>query len=383
MNRLETVIGWAARLTGLERQRCRDAAAEVQTWGLGHLNDILFEPPDLDTVVAAVLLSEAVRDLTAQGVPSTKLMKKLRDARAEAQFWPVWAEVRAAAMLIGREDMPARIELEADRSTGRHADFRLHQADGASIDIEFKAIGLSDPEVAWHREAARQFNRLLPPRGLTTVHGWLDAPIAVSAIKRERAFQKAAELSAKLLEQYPDWADVRGISIVGHMTEKTYVERTAARLRAAFGQLSPDHEGYLGVWWANGAPLEMTPDILKRAGAPDYIVGVVSIGQAIAVPWSEINCFITSAHRGADMALRAVDSSVDDHLANLVLDRFNSSSGIRATLLKAPGRDGTILLRRDGRRRLFPFNLLFDADPRVLAPPHRPPSPIQDVEIDS
>ena len=49
---------------------------------------------------------------------------------------------------------------------------------------------------------------------------------------------------------------------------------------------------------------------------------------------------------------------------------------------RAPGRDGITLLRRDGRRRVFPFNLLFDADPRKLAAPFRPPSPVQDVHLD-
>ncbi len=42
---------------------------------------------------------------------------------------------------------------------------------------------------------------------------------------------------------------------------------------------------------------------------------------------------------------------------------------------------GPVLLRRDGRRRLFSFNLLFDADPRELAAAPRKPSPVQDTKL--
>jgi hypothetical protein len=127
----------------------------------------------------------------------------------------------------------------------------------------------------------------------------------------------------------------------------------------------------------------MGTQILDRAAAPQHVAGAVSISQGVAVPWSEINCFIVPMERGLEDAQRIVDSSVDDHLAGLVLDRFDSSSGVRPTLLRAPDRDGMILLRRDGRRRIFPFNLLFDADPRVLAAPHRQPSPVQDTALDA
>jgi len=174
---------------------------------------------------------------------------------------------------------------------------------------------------------------------------------------------------------------VRGISIVGHETEQTYLDRTAARLRAAIDQMPAEHECQLGLWWGNGAPLHMTHDILERAETPEHIAGVVLIGNAVAAPCSEINCYIAPVSRGADVEDRGIDSNVDDHLAALVLDRFNSSAGIRPTMLRSPEPNGMILLRRDGRRRLFPFNLLFDADPRVLAEPNRPPSPVQDVEI--
>lgn len=46
--------------------------------------------------------------------------------------------------------------------------------------------------------------------------------------------------------------------------------------------------------------------------------------------------------------------------ATLVLERFERSSGVRATLLHGGRQE---LIRRDGKKRIVPFNLLLDADP--------------------
>lgn len=378
---VEKLLPWVERLVGIAQERCSDAIAVLRSWKLDHLERELLATPDLDTIAAALLLVESIDDLCAQGVERSKLMKKLRDARDPSQIWPTWAEIRAAAMLIGRSDYGLRIDLEPDAVRGRHADFRLECADGESIDIEFKSVGLSNAEVAWHRAVAEHFNRLLPPIGLSTLHMEFDARLRVSTAKRLRVFAKSEELAARLREQFPAWADLRGISIVGHQTEERYLARCSSRVKRAVGQLDPTRESWLGLWWGNGAAPADILRILQLAEAPASIGGVVSVGQAVAVPWSEISCYVISLPRDLTAGNRIVDSTVDDHLASRVLERIESSSGIRATLLRAPGRESTILLRRDGRRRLFPFNLLFDSDPRRFASPYRPPSPVQDVQL--
>lgn len=329
-----------------------------------------------------MLLAEGVRDLSAQGVERTKLMKKLRDAKTTEEFWPVWAEIRSAAILIGHPEVDVRLEMEAQRIRGRHADFQLRYPDGASVEIEFKALGLSTAEVEWHRRAAEHFDPLLPPIGLSTLHGRLDQPIRVSDAKRGRAWKKSRALSRRLERDFPNWANVRGLAIVGRETEQSYLQRARRRIENALGQLSTDEECWVAFWWGNGAPVQATQGLLKAVNAPPNVAGLVFIGQAVAVPWSEINVFISMVHREADVESREIESTVDDALARLVLDRFESSSGLRPTILRAPGRNGAALLRRDGRRRIAPFNLLFDADPRKLAAPSRPPSPVQDTQID-
>jgi hypothetical protein len=342
----------------------------------------LLADPDLDTLVAALLLVESVDALVAQGAQRTKLMKKLRDAKAPDQFWPAWAEIRAAACLIGHPDVDVRIEMEADRVRGRHADFRLVYPDGDHVAVEFKALGLSDTELAWHQRAGEHFEELLPPLGLSTVHGFLDRPIQVNSVRRARGFKKSAILSRRLKQHSRGWASVRGIAIVARQTEREYLLRARARIKHALGQLATDEECAVAFWWSNGTPLRATSGLLDAVDAPPNVTGLSFIGQAVAVPWSDISIFMTWVDREIATTDVEINSAVDDKLARLVLDRFESSSGLRPTLLRAPGRSGTTLLRRDGRRRIFPFNLLFDADPRKLAGPARPPSPVQNVYLD-
>lgn len=375
------LLPWVERLTNLDVTRCEKGLAELSAWRLDHVHDELLEEPDVDTIVAGVLLAEAVGDLSAQGVDRQKLMKKLRDAKMPDQLWSTWAEIRSAAILIGHPDIDVQLAMEPDRRRGRHADFRLIYPDGEHTEIEFKAVGLSSREVDWHQRAADHFEVLLPPIGLGTVHGALDQPIRYSQAKRARAFKKSKQLARDLRKQFPAWADVRGIAIVGHETEPEYLRRARGRIESALGQLSTDAECWVALWWGNGAPIQSAPGLLASVNAPPNVAGIAFIGQAVSVPWSEISIFIVPIERGAPFDEVRVESTVNDDLATRVLERFESSSGIRPTLLRAPEKDGVTLLRRDGRRRIFPFNLLFDADPRRLAAPHRQPSPVQDSQI--
>ena len=379
---VEEILRWVRLLTNLDEERSADAIAELRTWQVESVDDNLLAQADLDTVVAAVLLAESVNSLVGQGVQRTKLLKKLRDAKRGEDFWPVWAELRAAAILIGHPDIDVRLAMEPGRSGGRHADYQLEYPDGARVDVEFKAIGLSDTEMEWHRRAAKYFGRLLPPIGLTTLHAFVGESIRVNAEKRQRSWDGARRLASELPPFGEQWGRVRGISIVGHQTENEYLRRALSRVERALRQLPTDRECWVGVWWSNGAPIRAMSRLLEHLNPPANVAGISLIGQAVAVPWSEIHCYIANVERGVDTSQMRVLSTVDDHLGKLVLDRFESSSGNRPTILRTPGSKGETLLRRDGTRRINPFNLLFDSDPRELAGPIRPPSPVQNVRLD-
>lgn len=383
--RTAEILKWTRALTGLDEQRCVDGLAQVAGWHLPSITSEFADRDDIDAVVGGVLLAESVAALTAQGVPHSKLLKKLRDTRDVNELWATWAEIRSAAILIGHPNLDFCLEMEATGPGRKRPDYRLTFPDGSHVWLEFKALGLSEAELAWHRRAAKQFEFLLPPEGLSTAHGWLDSPIRVSAAKRTRAWNQS-RVKARELRKLPfarPWGDVRGLAIVGHETEVTYVKRARSAIRTAIDQLPSGQDSWVALWWGNGAPVEAAATLLESVDAPPNVGGVIFIGQSVAAPWSDISCYICEIPRGSDGSLKRVRSTVHDQLAQRVLERFQSSSGVRPTLLRAPGSDGADLLRRDGSRRLFPFNLLFDADPRALAAPHRPPSPVQDTRLDA
>ena len=122
-----------------------------------------------------------------------------------------------------------RIEMEPDATAGRHADFRLHQADGKIVDIELKAVGLSNAEVAWHREANEHFYRLTRPRALASTHGWLDRPIWVRTDKLDRSFEHSAQLAGdQLTERSRTRLIPAGSRSSARMTEESYIRRAAS-----------------------------------------------------------------------------------------------------------------------------------------------------------
>jgi hypothetical protein len=144
----DKLLPWLERLAGLEQDRSSDAISVLRTWKLDHIERELFRTPDLDTISAAVLLVESVDALCAQGVQRTKLMKKLRDARSSLQFWPAWAEIRGAAMLIGRDDYGVRIEIEPDAVKGRMRIFDSSMATTKAWISSSRASACRTPR--WH-----------------------------------------------------------------------------------------------------------------------------------------------------------------------------------------------------------------------------------------
>jgi hypothetical protein len=368
-------------LTGLDVERVEAGLAEVANWKLPLVASEFVDRLDMDAIVGGVLLAESLDALQAQGVPRSKLMKKLRDAVHVNELWAVWAEIRAAAILIGYPGEDLRVEIEAPGTGAKRPDYRWILPDGSGLWLEFKAVGLSDPELDWHDRAAAQFDWLLPPAGLSTLHGCLTARLMVGMDKRNRAWRESERVAGQLAQELPGtgWDEVRGISVVGHQTEDTYLCRARSAIKTAVDQLPRDQESWVALWWGNGAPTQAAADLLDSVDAPENVTGIVFIGQSIAVPWSQISCFIVQVPRGAEIGAHEMRSSVHAGLARRVMERYESSAGVRPTLLQTPS--GQDLLRRDGNRRLFPFNLLFDADPRKLAAPHRPPSPVQDVAL--
>jgi hypothetical protein len=95
---------------------------------------------------------------------------------------------------------------------------------------------------------------------------------------------------------------------------------------------------------------------------PRHVQGFILLGCGVAFPHRQIHCFVRPIPRAVDPRTELEMRSLvgQERLAELVRDRFEASSGVRATLLTVGRRD---LVVRDGSRRILPFNLLMDRDP--------------------
>lgn len=287
------------------------------------------------------------------------MLAKLRNDR---EVWAAWAELRAAAILTKLADPDAEIELEHGRSGGAHSDLRLKLPDeewGTSVEI--KAVGLSEQEVEYCQRAAPELKTLIPPKyGLVT----LATPLTVKTVKLPRSHRLHACRDAhKRVDSVPGYPrGLKGSVIVGRGGEPNYVRRALARIGDALRQLPSKDECWVALFWSNGAPVVEVLESLIWEDLPEHVVGLVFVGSAVAFPHADIHNFANYAPRGADLAEPPpVESTFDEHFAMLVRERFERSSGLRLTLLRGPG--GHDLLRRDGRRRIVPYNLLMDDDP--------------------
>lgn len=352
----DTLLTWVQGLLGLDKVRVEAAASNVAAWNIAHLNHEFFSRPDIDNAVAVTQLCDAVLLLERAGIPKTKLIAKLR---RDKDVWPTWAELRAAALLLRVTN--GQLQLEVNRQLGKHADFLLSLENGAPISIEFKAIGLSDEEAEFCTRVAPVLDEVLPPEGLVTFHAALDVkPIHIKPAQLAEIHASAAA-AAKNVANYPK--GLSGVTVVGHGGEANYTRRMRLRLLNEIAkQIPPRDEGWAAFYWTNGAPSGSLLRTIQPGDLPPGLAGIILLGDAVAFPCPSMHSFVFISPAGAESTI--LRSGVDDKFAGRVLQRFEASSGVRADLLSTT--DGQIrrnLIRRDGSRRILPFNLLMDSDP--------------------
>jgi hypothetical protein len=363
-----SILDWTQRLTGLDPSRVDAARAELGTWNIPQLSRELAIRGDIDAAVGAFLLHRRIGELVQAGVPENKLRAKLR---GDPDVWPAWAEIVAAGTLVEHFDQfsAGGIDLlyEPSKASGAHADYRLVVHDTQlGQDIEFKALGLSQDEIAFFKQAAGVLPKLCPDTGTLTLHLMLEDGVSLSDEQIERFKAQAADSPRDLPEHV---RDLRGVVVVAHAGEQRYLERLRDRLVEALQQLPKTEEGWVAFWWTNGAPLDVVVDVMGTIDLPDHLAGVMFVGAGVAVPHSEIHYYTALASRDAKPhSSWTVQSFAKDELrrdfGQTVLERFESSSGVRPTLIAEPTLDRPrTLLFRDGSRPILPFNLLVDRDP--------------------
>jgi hypothetical protein len=103
---------------------------------------------------------------------------------------------------------------------------------------------------------------------------------------------------------------------------------------------------------------------------PEHVVGLIVVGSGVLFPVPMVHNYwhLIGREPSSDDAGRVVRSLIDDELATQVMSMFERSSGVRPLILRAEGQE---LLRRDGRRRILPYNLVMEPDPPGIASPRR------------
>lgn len=259
-------------------------------------------------------------------------------------------------------DEDTEVRLEEGRSKGSHADLRiLAPGDPLAQSLEVKAIGLSDGEAAFCQRMFPSLRRLVPKVGLSHGHAPIEAMPPQLSREQRREGERISRRNVKQVPGYPK--GLRGAVLVGHGSEKAYALRVSRRVEQAARQLPTRDECWVAIYWSNGAPVNEVAAMLRWTDIPDHVAGVVLIGCGVAFPHRNIDCYVVPIERDhppdAERVVASQEDDMDD-VARLVIERFERSSGVRATLLYGAQR---LILRRDGSRRILPFNLLLDADP--------------------
>jgi hypothetical protein len=347
---------WTHVLTGLDPDRVGVARREVASWGWEH-TDREFLDDTVDAAVASTLLVEAVDRIQTHGVERARLLKKIR---LDREVWGTWAEFRAADILLRTIYPDAELRLEEGKSRGAQADLRFVAAGSDAESVEVKAVGLSDQEVAFSRRMADALPRMLPPIGAVTGHAELDAPAPLLGRTTRRAVNRDAKRAAGRVPRYP--TGLRSAVIVGHGSESSYARRVARRVEQSVRQLPRTEPCWVAIYWSNGAPIKDVLDAVDWSAIPAHVLGVFFVGSCVAFPHREIHIYASAMPRDASRDDQtSVNSIVNlDELARLILERFERSSGVRPSLLQVGRRT---ILKRDGTKRILPFNLLIDADP--------------------
>ena len=358
-------LRWTEKLTGIPVDSAGRARAELRELRSDALDREILGRNDIDSIVAAYLLWEAFEQLSAQVDPA-RLRKKLR---REPNVWSLFAEFHVARLLRETLGDGTAVELEPGRSAGRQPDWGFTPVDEPSLEVEVKAVGLSDDEAAFCARVAPALEQCLPGRcGVMTLH----APLSVPEIRLSRDQRRHGEReAARMAKRHPP--DVRQLSaaiISAKGAEEHYLRRLGTRVAQAVQQTS-GRAAWPALLWNNGASTDAIAQAIDWDAMPDHVEGIAIVGTAVTFPIAVMHHFRMLLPREAATGPADcwTDADVDVEIVQRIYDDIQGSAGVRAMLLGVSGPTGrpVELLRRDGSRRVLPFNFYVDPDPPEVA----------------
>ena len=353
-------IEWLHRLSGYPSDAILGAVDRVESWSIPGLSSQLGEGSSADGHLAAMMLCQAIDWLVSAGVDESRLLAKLR----RPDVWSMWAEVRVAGLIVHLEGDVQDVELDVPvgDGSGHNTDFRFRFADDPDMHrVEIKALGLSAKEREFCRRWAPVLRAIEPARGICILHADIDTP--PPALNRQKRREMCRDVARDAKHKSPPCGPVSATVVVAHGTREQYVRRLAATISEHLSQLPSSDVGWMAFHWSNGAPLDLIAEAIVQADLPEHIAGVMLGGSAIILD-GQMHHMLVAALRSSVGGDMVVHSKVEGFDPSPIIHGFESSAGVRPTILRVPGQRGPReLLARDGSEPLWPFNILPSPDP--------------------
>lgn len=352
-------IHWLHRLSGYPEDAITDAVDRVDSWGIPRLSVEVGAESGADGHLAARMLCQALEWLSEAGIDESRLVAKLK----RPDIWPMWTEIRLAGLLVRAAGSVQEVELDVPvgGGSGRNTDFRFRFADESVLHrVEVKALGLSDKERDFCRIWAPVLRSIVPSRGICILHTDVDTRPAGFNREKRRELRRGAERWAK--HRQPPCGPVSATVAAAHGTRDQYVKRLTANITEHLGQLPHGDVGWMAFHWGNGAPFHLIAEALAEVDLPNHIAGVILGGSAIILDGIMHDMVMWCPRESSGEMV--FHSTVDGFDPSPIFEGFETSVGIRPTILRVPGDRGPReLLARDGTEPLWPFNLLLSPDP--------------------
>lgn len=352
-------IHWLHRLSGYPEDEIVGAVDRVEGWNIRGLSGQLGAESGADGHLAATMLCQAIDWLVQADVDEGRLLAKL----GRPDVWPMWTEIRVAGLVVHLVGDVREVELDVPvgGESGHNTDFRFRFADDPDMHrVEVKALGLSAKEREFCRTWAPVLRSLVPARGVCIAH--LDIDTQPAGFNRQKRRELCRDVERWAKHRRAPCGPVSATVVAAHGTREQYVRRLTATMNDHLSQLPDSNVGWMAFHWSNGAPFHLIAEALAGADLPEHIAGVILAGSAIILDGHMHDMLMACPRNSSgDMVFF---STIDGFDPSLIFEGFETSVGVRPTILRVPGdQRPRELLVRDGSEPFWPFNILLSPDP--------------------
>jgi hypothetical protein len=370
----------ASAIVGIEQSKLLASRSFVKGLGVATATEHLCQW-DVDALVGANLMERAFDSLLARGVDRARLVKRLK---RDPTTWAAWVEFRIGG-LLSEYLSPSSVEFEPAGGKKKAPDYIFRDVvkhgDGHARDvaIEVKGIGLSAHEKAFGRRYEPVLESYRPSAGVVAIHprigkaGQKEPAITVGSLQRREQEMLAEAFAATVWP--PETRFLSGAIAIGHDDPMRHTRRLHDLAVKALDQRRRDMETWIVFHWANGTWPTLVGMALKNVPMPKNVSTVGLVGSAVDLRFRKIVELAQYIRRDQFGKILVMPSDMEP-LAVQTLDAVASSTGVRATILRAhvPSQVPVVVMRRIDQHTL-PFILVAAHDPPIDQMPQAIPVP--------